>query len=82
MKKLLFILAIALTGCTAEEMAVEPCTCRFDAKRYISFNQGLTWSFNSYDGRHNMVLDCDLERELINYVEGENYIYKTVFKCR
>jgi len=80
MKKILLLLL--LTGCTAEEIAIESCECVFDAKRYISFDQGLTWSFNSYDGRHDMILDCDLERELINYVEGENYIYKTVFKCR
>ena len=80
MKKLLFIFIFALIGCSADEVAVEPCTCKFDAIRYISFDEGQTWSFNSYDGRHGMVLECELERELLDYRDG--FMYKLVFKCR
>ena len=81
MKKLLFIFIFALIGCSADEVAVEqPCACKFDAIRYISFDEGQTWSFNSYDGRHGMVLECELERELLDYRDG--FMYKLVFKCR
>jgi len=35
MKKILLILAIALTGCTAEEVAVEPCECQTVTETWI-----------------------------------------------
>jgi hypothetical protein len=81
MKKILLILAIALTGCTAEEMAVQSnCECVFDAIRYISFDDGQTWSFNSYDGRHGQTFECEFEKTYIQYYG--NYSYKYEFKCR
>ena len=80
MKKLLLILAFAFIGCTADEVAIEePCTCTFDAIRYIS-HDGVNWHFNSYDGRHGMVLECELERTLFD--DRGAFTYKTVFKCR
>lgn len=78
---LLFILPLFAFQCEPEEI-IEPCNCPIEGTRYISFDQGQTWDYNSTDGRSGEMFPCDYDGRETNQVYGEVVWYKTVWTCR
>lgn len=85
MKKSILLLLLSFTfmslQCEPEEPKQE-CQCPIEGIRYISFDEGQTWSYNSTDQRTGMMFPCEFNGRETNQTYGDVFWYKTVWTCK
>lgn len=83
MKKLLLLFVLVITSCSGDDISKETqCNCTVSGIRYISYDAGLSWHYNSTDQRTGIKMPCWYDDLETGQIYGEDGVwYKTVWIC-
>lgn len=83
---MLLLLALVLMSVSCEPEPIEPikeCECEIKGTKEISFDNGLTWSYNGLDGRTGLLFPCTYDNLYTNQTYSDSgIIYRIHWECK
>ena len=84
-KRLLFLMiTFTLMSASCEPDPIEePCECKIEGVKQISFDGGVTWDYAGMDERTGLMYPCSFDGVTTNQTtDAAGNLYQTVWNCK